>query len=156
MTPKLLRVRVVGALAIALAICSGCTFAAASALPSAVSAAPFVVENQGRGRANSYWAARFDDVVAAVLRAGERLELEIAELEMEDDRATLRYVDDQDKSIDLRIDRRTDAVTRVQFDAGSREFLGFAGLLGRQIADELNDADAFLVDWSDGRDTRFE
>ena len=148
MTPKQLNALHVGALVITMALCSGCALTAASIFPSAAGAAPVVVENRGAGQGYSFWVARYDDVVQAALRAGERLSLELKEQDIEENRAKLRYVDGQDQEISLRIERRTDTVTGVRFDVGSSRFSGFAGLLGRQIIDELNDADAFLVDWS--------
>jgi hypothetical protein len=63
--------------------------------------------------------------------------------------AKLTLTDDRNEKIVLEIELLTDTVTRVHFDAGSQEFAGFAHLLARQIVQELKDADAFLVHWSD-------
>jgi len=156
MMPKLSNALVIGALLIATAALGGCALSAAAILPSAVSASPVVAQNLGSGQGDSFWVARYDDVVQAALRAGEKLSLELKEQEIEEDRAKLLYADDRDKEISLRIERRTDTVTRVRFDADTDAFLGFARLLGRQIIDELNEADAFLVDWSVKQDVPAE
>jgi hypothetical protein len=148
MTGQPLNARVVGALMITMAACSGCAFAAASVAPSAVSAGPVVVDHLGADRGDSYWVARYDDVVQAALRAGERLSLDLKEQDIDENRAKLRFGDSQGAEIRLLIERPTDTVTRMRFEVRSSGSLGFASLLGRQIVDELNDADAFLVDWS--------
>ncbi len=141
-------VRVIGALVIAMTICGGCAVPAATFLPSTLGISPVVVDHLGAGKSDSFWIAQFDDVVQAALRAGNKLSLTLKEQEIEKDRASLRYVDDQDNEISIRIERRTETVTRGRFDVGSSELLGFARLFGRQLIDELNDANAFLVDWS--------
>lgn len=128
--------------------CGGC----ATAVPIVAGAAgstPVVGQYLVQGEADSFWIARYDDVVQATLRAGETLSLEVDHKEVGEDHAELHFSDDQDQEIVLIIERRTETVTRVHFDAGSQEFVGFARLLARQIIQELKDADAFLVNWSD-------
>ena len=140
------------AVVIAIAACGGCVLPAATILPAATGAAPVVVEPRGSGRGDSFWVARYDDVVKAALRAGQTLSLELREKTVEEDNATLVFADDRDTEITLRIDRRTATVTRIRYDVGSRDLESFARLVGQQIIDELNDADAFLVDWSDKKE----
>ncbi len=43
-------------------------------------------------------------------------------------------------------------MTRIRYDVGSRDPESFALLVGQQIIDELNESDAFLVDWSDEKE----
>ena len=148
MMPKLLNALVAGALVIAMTACGGCALTAAAVVPSAVGTAPVVGEYLVAGKGDSFWVARYDDVVQATLRAGEKLSLELKDEEIEEGRTKLRYVDGRGKEISLLIEHRTDTVTRVRFEVGSSEFSGFAHLFGRQIIHELNDAGAFLVDWS--------
>ena len=148
MTPRLLNPLVAGALVAAMAACGGCALLAADVVPSVLGASPVVVENLGSGQGNSYWAARFDDVVQATLRAGEKLSLELKEQEIEENRARLQYVGGREMEINLRIEFWTETVTRVRLNIGSRRSSGFGRLLGQQIVEELNDADAFVVDWS--------
>ena len=139
---------VVSALVIVMFACGGCGVPAAVAVSSAAGTAPVVGQHLVAGEGDSFWVAGYDDVVQATLRAGKKLSLELKHEEIGEDRAELHYVDNWDKEIHLLIEHRTNTVTRVRFDAGSKEFSGFAQLLERQIIHELYDADAFLVDWS--------
>ena len=145
---------VVSALVIVMFACGGCGVTTAVAVPSAIGTAPVVGQHLGAGEGDSFWAAGYDDVVQATLGAGEKLSLELKHEDIGEDRAELHYVDDWDTEIYLLIEHRTNTVTRVRFDAGSNEFSGFARLLAQQIIHELNDADAFFVDWSGEVDAR--
>ena len=100
------------------------------------------------GKSDSFWIARYDDIVQATLRAGEKLSLTLKEKEIEEGKTRLLFVDDQDHEISILIERRTESVTRGRFEVGSNENLGSARLFGQQLIDEINDAGAFLVDWS--------
>lgn len=102
----------------------------------------------GGGKGESYWIARYDDVTAAALRAGEALSLEIKKKKIEKDRALIRFSDTQDNKIDLTIDRRTDTMTSILFDVGWFGSVAFGRLLANQIIDELKDSNAFLEDWT--------
>ena len=133
------------ALALAIFACSSC----AIAVPAATGTAPVVGQFMGQGEGDSFWVARYDDVVQATIRAAEKLSLQLNHEEIGEDRAELYMSDDRNQEIRILIERRTETVTRVRFDTGSRGLAGFARLLGRQIIDELHDADAFLVNWSD-------
>lgn len=127
---------------------SGCALSAAAVLPVAVGGAPVVVDSLGVGSTDTFWVARFDDVVEAALRARTKLSLKLDDARIEDDEAVLRFADQWDEQIILRIDRRTETVTRVRFVTPTSAVRGLARLLGRQIIDELQDADAFLVEWA--------
>lgn len=155
MTSRLSNALVVGAVVTAAAACGGCALSAA-AVPSAMGAAPVVAQNQGEGQGNSFWVARYDDVVQAALRAAEKLSLEVEEQDIGEDSARLRFRGGRNVVITLHIEFWTDTVTRMRVDVGSSRFAGFGTLLGQQIIDELNDADAFLVDWSDNKDSKSE
>ncbi len=154
MAPKQLKPSSVCAIVIAAAVCGGCALPAATILPAATGAAPVVVERRSSGTGDSFWIAQFDDVVQATLRAGQTLALELREKTVEEDNATLVFADDRDTEITLYIERRTARVTRIRYDVGSEEFSTFARLMGQQIVEELNDADAFLVDWSEKKDAK--
>ena len=153
-TPRRLKCRTAAALLAASALTGGC--AAAAIVPSAVGASPVVVENLGSGQGDSFWVARYDDVVQAALRAGEALSLELFEQQIGEDSSRLRFSDERDAEITLRIERRTDTVTRIRVHFGASRHAGLGGLLGRQIIEELEEADAFLVDWSDQKAPRTE
>ncbi|MDJ0610601.1 MAG: DUF3568 family protein [Kiloniellales bacterium] len=150
MTPRRSRLLTAAALLTASALTGGCVAAAAIA-PSAVGASPVVVENLGSGRGDSFWMARYDDVVEAALRAGEVLSLELTEEQIGEDSTRLRFMDERDALITLRIERRTETVTQIRVFFGSSRNSGLGALLGRQIIEELEEADAFLVDWSDAK-----
>jgi len=128
--------------------CGGCAVAV-PAVTSAAGSVPEVEQHLEQGKGASFWAARYDDVVKATLRAGDKLSLKLKDKKIEEQHAHIRMSDDMNEEIALFIERRTDTVTSVHFDAGSQEFAGFAHLLARQIAHELKDANAFAVDWSD-------
>ena len=129
-------------------MCGSCALPAASILPSVLGLSPVVIDNLGAGKSDSFWIARYDDVVLATLRAGKMLSLTLKKKEIEEGKTSLLFVDDQDNEISILIERRTETVTRGRFDVGSNDNLGFARLFGQQLIDELNDANAFLVDWS--------
>jgi Protein of unknown function (DUF3568) len=128
--------------------CCGCAVAI-PVVTGAAGSVPVVEQHLEQGQGDSFWIARYDDVVKATLGAGDKLSLKLKDKNIEEKHAHIQLKDDMDEEIALYIERRTDTVTRVHFDAGSQEFAGFAHLLARQIAQELKDAKAFQVDWSD-------
>ena len=137
---------VVGALLIAIAMCSGCAVPTTTVLPSAVSGAPVVLDRSARER-DSYWVARYEDVVQAALRAGETLALELKTDDIQDDRARLLFSDEHKAEMAFYIERRTSSVTLLRYIGGSGELSSFADLFVQQLVEELRNADAFLVDW---------
>lgn len=116
-------------------------------LGSAGTAAPVTFETEGRGQAEGYWIARFDDVIAATLRAGQVLSLELKDKSIQDRQASIRYADQKGKQIKLLIETRTDTVTSMHIDIGWFGSVGLAQLLVRQVVFELHEAGAFLQDW---------
>jgi hypothetical protein len=114
---------------------------------SAGAAAPVTFESSGSGKADGFWIARYDDVTAATLRAGQALSLELKEKIIEDDQTALHYVDRKDGNIKLLIERRTDTVTAMRIDVGWFGSVGLGQLLIRQVIFELYEAGAFLQDW---------
>ena len=129
------------------AVNSGC-------LPSMVissaagGAAPVAFEGSGWGKAESYWIAKYDDVIAAALRAGKALSLEVKEKKVDGNKAFFRFQDTGRHRIDLTIERRTDTLTSIHFDIGWFGSIAFGRVMARQIIAELNDAGAFLEDWT--------
>ena len=121
---------------------------AINTIGAAGSGTPVASNFLGGGKGESYWIARYDDVTAAALRAGEALSLEVKEKKIEKDRTLIRFSDGQDKKIDLVIDRRTDTMTSILFDVGWFGSVAFGRLLANQIIDELKDSNAFLEDWT--------
>ena len=121
---------------------------AINTIGAAGSGSPVAFNVLGGGKGESYWIAKYDDVTAAALRAGEALSLEVKEKKIETDRTVIRFSDAQDKKIDLTIDRRTDTMTSILFDVGWFGSVAFGRLLANQIIDELKDSKAFLEDWT--------
>ena len=110
--------------------------------------APVAFNNSGGGKGESFWVAPYDDVIDAVLQAGEVLSLEVKEKTIEKDQAFFRFQDDKAERIDLFVERRTDSLTSIMFDVGRSGSLAFGRLMARQIIDELNESQSFLEDWS--------
>ena len=138
---------VAGASVLVMFACGGCV-AAVPIVAGVAGAVPVVGQHLGQGEEDSFWVARYDDVVKATLRAQEKLSLKIKDKKIDKKHAKLALTDDRDQEIVLQIEPLTDTVTRVHLDAGSQALAGFAHLLARQIVQELKDANAFLVHWT--------
>ena len=105
-------------------------------------------EYQGAGKGESYLIAQYEDVVKAVLKTGDILSLELKEKKVDQDRTSFHYQGGKTKRIKLLIERQTETMTSILFDVGWTGSIAFGRLMARQINFELNEADAFLVDWS--------
>lgn len=126
---------------------TGCAAPAAMLLSPAVSGAPAVADFLGGDVSESFWAARKNDVVVAARRAGSAFELERERDEENAKRVLLVFRDETGAQIRLRIERRTPVLTFIRFKGPA----GLTRLMTRQIVDELNGVDAFLLDWTDGQ-----
>ena len=112
------------------------------------SSAAVSFENEGGGQGESFWLARYDDVVAATLRASEVLSLELQEKTIEEDQTIFRFYDGKKERITLRIERRTDTMTSIHFNVGWFGSVSFGRLFARQIVFELHKSGSFLQDWT--------
>jgi hypothetical protein len=121
---------------------------AISTMGTTGTSAPVAFNNSGGGKGESFWIAQYDDVIDAVLQAGEVLSLELKEKTIEKDRAFFRFHDDKAERIDLFIERRTDSMTSILFDVGRSGSVAFGRLMARQIIDELDESGSFLEDWT--------
>jgi hypothetical protein len=110
--------------------------------------APVAFNNLGGGKGETYWIARYDDVIEAALRAGEVMSLVLKDKKIEEDRTFLSFTDLKDKKIDLIIERRTETMTSIMFDVGWNGSATFGRLMANQIIVELQDSNAFLEDWT--------
>lgn len=127
----------------------GCIAAIApNAMSVAASGAPVAGNHLGGGKAESFWVARYGDVIAATLQAGEALSLEVKEKKVGEAQAFFRFSSNKE-SVDLLIKSRSDTVTYIKFDVGWFGSVAFGRLVGRQIIDELSESGAFLEDWRD-------
>jgi hypothetical protein len=105
-------------------------------------------ENEGGGRGESFWIAKYDDVIAATLHTGEALSLELQEKRTENDQTFFRFYDGKKERIDLIIERRTDTMTSINFKVGWFGSVAFGRIVARQIIFELNKSESFLEDWT--------
>jgi hypothetical protein len=121
---------------------------ALNSMGAAAGSAPVSFENSGGGQGESFWIANYDDVIAASLRAGEALALELKNKQLEKDRASFRFYDDKKERIDLYVERRTDTVTSIKFDVGWFGSVALGRLMAGQIIIELSQTESFLEDWT--------
>lgn len=110
--------------------------------------APVAFSNEGAGKGESFWIAKYEDVIAASLRTGEVLSLELKEERIERDQAFFRFYDEKNERIDLIIERRTDTMTSINFRVGWYGSVAFGRLMARQIIIELDKSKSFLEDWT--------
>ncbi|MDA0787595.1 MAG: hypothetical protein O3B37_15045 [Proteobacteria bacterium] len=124
---------------------AGCAAPAVSLLSPAISGVPAVADFVGSGASESYWVARYEDVVVAARKAGAIFGLTVAQDDETPERTILRLTDRTEAGIRLRIEPRTDSLTFIKFGGSA----GMTRLMSRQIAHELAAADAFLVNWGE-------
>ena len=104
--------------------------------------------NSGRGKAESFVIAKYDDVIAATLRAVEALSLEVKEKRIENGQAFYRFYDAKQKRIDLFIEYRSDTMTSVIINVGWFGSVAFGRLMARRILFELNESKDFRENWT--------
>lgn len=104
--------------------------------------------NEGGGQGESFWIAKYDDVIAATLRTGEALSLKLNEKRTKNDQTFFRFYDDKKERIDILVERRTDTMTSIKFNVGWFGSVALGRLVARQIIFELHKSGSFLEDWS--------
>lgn len=104
--------------------------------------------NSGRGKAESFLIVKYDDVIAATLRAVEALSLELKEKKIENDKIFYRFYDAKKKRIDLFVERQSDTMTSVKINVGWFGSVAFGRLMAQQIIFELNESGDFLENWT--------
>ena len=133
---------------------SGCmTPVAFQAVGAIGGASPVAMNLVAKGKVESYWVARYADVVDATVRAGQVLSLELLEKKAEADRTAFRYGYSKGEKATILVEYRTATMTSVQIDYGVSGSIAFARLMGREIAVELAKAGAFLEELSPDEDT---
>ena len=138
---------VIGFLCAILLLCNGCQAPMAiGTLESIGSASPTAFQNLGRGKIESFWIARFEDVVKGTETAGQTLALNLTEKKVEKDQACYRYSDEKGDQIALTIERRTATVTSILIDVGYFGPIAFGRLLAHQVIVELVEAGVFADD----------
>lgn len=134
--------------ALAGAAAAGCTGLEPAAVSAGATAAQSGISILERGKARSFELARFPDVVDALRRAGERLELRLTTDQADDHRARLVFRDERGESVVAVVERRTGAVTLLQTDVGVFGNVGLATLLMNQVYAELARAGRYTDDWT--------
>jgi hypothetical protein len=117
-------------------------------METAGSNAPVVFNHLRGGQEESFCIAKYDAVIAATLRAGEALSLEVQEKKVEKDQAYFRFCDAKKDKIEVFVERRSDTMTSITFDVGWFGSLAFERLMARQVISELSQSESFLEDWT--------
>ena len=115
---------------------------------AAGSNAPVAFSKLGRGQIESLWIANYDDVIAATLRAGRALSLEVKEQKVEKDQTFFRFYDAKKEKMDIFIEPRTDTMTSIKFDVGWNGSIALSRLMAKQIISALNQSESFPEDWN--------
>lgn len=123
----------------------GCT--APLALQGLSSGAPVAFNSTGRGKGDSAWFARYDDVVQATLNAGKKLSFKLEKKKLGKDQSEFKFVDAKGKKIEMLIERRTETLTWARFNVGWSGSTSIGRLMARQIVFEMAEADKFLRNW---------
>jgi hypothetical protein len=123
----------------------GCT--AGLAMPGLSSGSPVAFNATGRGKGDSAWFARYDDIVQATLRAGEKLSFQLKKKNIGKDQSEFKFVDAKGKKIEMLIERRTETLTWARFNVGLLGSTSIGRLMARQIIVEVAEAKDFLRDW---------
>ena len=129
-----------------------CGCAAPLAMQGLSSGAPVAFNSTGRGKGESAWFARYDDVVQATLNAGKKLSFKLEKKMIGRDQSTFNYTDDKGTKLEILVERRTETLTRVRFNVGLFGSTSIGRLMARQIVFEIAEADKFLRDWHPAED----
>ena len=121
---------------------------ALTSMGTAGSDAPVVFSHLHAGQGESFCIAKYEDVVAATMRAGEVLSLQVKQKKVDQDQAFFRFYDATKERIDLFVVRRSDTMTSIKFDVGWFGSVAFGRLMTRQIISELSQSQSFLEHWT--------
>ena len=116
------------------------------------SSAPVVFNHLGGGKDESFYVAKFEDVVAAALRSGDMLALNTNEKKIEKNQAVIHFYDAKKDKLQLLIERRSETMTSIKFDVGWFGSLAFSHLMAQQITSELHKSKNFLESWTHNED----
>ena len=128
-----------------LACLCGCT--APLAMQGLSTGVPVAFNGTGKGKGDSAWLARYDDVVQATLRAGEKLSFKLEKKMIGADQSDFNYIDEKEKKLEIVIERRTETLTWARFNVGLFGSTSIGRLMARQIVVEMAEANKFLRDW---------
>jgi hypothetical protein len=128
----------------------GCT--APLALQGLSSGTPVAFNSTGRGKGDSAWFARYDDVVQATLNAGQKLSFKLEKKEIGKDQSAFYFLDDKGNKLEILIERRTENLTWARLNVGWFGSASIGRLMARQIVFEMAEAGKFLRDWHPAED----
>ena len=109
--------------------------------------APVAFNYVGGRKAESFWVAKYNNVIEATQQSAEALSLEIENQTIDQAQAIFCLSNGKEK-IDIFIEPRSDTVVFIKFDVGWFGSVAFARLVVRQIIDELHETESFLEKWA--------
>ncbi len=117
-------------------VINGCTTPLVVGGMSTASSGATSVSGSGT-KVESYQIADYKTVISATLQAAKTLALNVKKETIDIDQASFRFSDNNDRTVDVTIEQRTEAMTYIQVDSGWFGPLGMGRLLMRQILAEL-------------------
>jgi hypothetical protein len=117
-------------------VINGCTTPLIVGGMSTASSGATSVSGSGT-KVESYQIADYKTVISATLQAAETLALNVKKESIDIDQASFRFSDNNDRTVDVTIEQRTETMTYIQVDSGWFGPLGMGRLLMRQILAEL-------------------
>lgn len=97
-------------------------------------------------KVESYQIADYKTVISATLQAAKMLGLNVKKETIDIDRASFRFSDNNDRTVDVILEQRTETMTYIKVDSGWFGPLGMGRLLMRQILAELGASGDSLKD----------
>ena len=126
-------------------VINGCTTPLIVGGMSTASSGATSVSGSGT-KVESYQIADYKTVISATLQAAETLALNVKKETIDIDQASFRFADNNDRTVDVTIEQRTETMTYIQVDSGWFGPLGMGRLLMRQILAELEASGDSLKD----------
>ena len=117
-------------------VANGCTSSLIIGGVSSASSGATSVSGSGT-KVESYQIADYKTVISATLQAAKTLALNVKKETIDIDQASFRFSDNNDRTVDVTIEQRTETMTYIQVDSGWFGPLGMGRLLMRQILAEL-------------------
>ena len=117
-------------------VTSGCTSTLIVGGVSSASSGATSVSGSGT-KVESYQIADFKTVISATLQAAKTLALNVKEETIDIDRASFRFSDNNDRTVDVILEQRTATMTYIEVDSGWFGPVGMGRVFMRQILVEL-------------------
>ena len=117
-------------------VTNGCTSTLIVGGVSSASSGATSVSGSGT-KVESYQIADFKTVISATLQAAKTLTLNVEKETIDIDRASFRFSDNNDRTVDVILEQRTATMTYIKVDSGWFGPVGMGRLLMRQILAEL-------------------